>query len=156
MLTMYSLVVCCLYYVGWVCVIPKARGYRIRQGLITLDNGAKTHRLFKVPVAELTAWDATHDALGRDINDASCTEQDVQSGEKIIDKAWSRAARMRLRVCERKRAKNASKVLQEEDHMQSENMIVHRREVIAGFSSYTYLIVCLNNQNHIQLDDREF
>jgi hypothetical protein len=43
--------------------------------------------LFKVPVAELTDWDATHDALGRDRNDSSSTEQDVQVGEKIIDKA---------------------------------------------------------------------
>jgi len=87
MLTLFSLVVCGLYYMGWIYVIPRVRGYRIRQGLITLDNGAKTHKLFKVPVAELTAWDATHDALGRDINDANSTEQDVQVGEKIIDKA---------------------------------------------------------------------
>lgn len=86
-LTSSSLIVCGLYYVGWIYVVPKVRGYRIRQGLITLDNGAKTHKLFKVPVGELAAWDATHDALGRDINDAASSEQDVQVGEKIVDKA---------------------------------------------------------------------
>ncbi|KAJ4399532.1 hypothetical protein N0V91_009357 [Didymella pomorum] len=81
------LVVCGLYYVGWIYVLPKVRGYRIRQGVITLDSGAKTHKLFKVPVAELAAWDASHDALGNNLHDNAGSDQDVQIGEKIIDKA---------------------------------------------------------------------
>lgn len=78
---------CGLYYVGWIYVLPKVRGYRIRQGVITLDSGAKTHKLFKVPVAELAAWDASHDALGNNLHDNAGSDQDVQIGEKIIDKA---------------------------------------------------------------------
>lgn len=83
----YSLVVCGLYYVGWIYVVPKIRGYRIRQGIITLDSGAKTHKLFKVPIAELAAWDASHDALGRELDDGSSTEQVVQLDEKTVEKA---------------------------------------------------------------------
>jgi hypothetical protein len=86
-LTDHSLVVCGLYYVGWIYVVPKVRGYRIRQGVVTLDSGAKTHKLFKVPLAELAAWDATHDALGRTLDDGGSSEQSVQVGEKITDKA---------------------------------------------------------------------
>lgn len=84
---MTSLIVCGLYYVGWIYVLPKVRGYRIRQGVITLDSGAKTHKLFKVPLAELATWDATHDALGHDLNDTASSDRDVQLGEKITDKA---------------------------------------------------------------------
>lgn len=68
-------------------MLPKLRNYRIRQGVITLDSGAKTHKLFKVPVAELAAWDATHDALGNELNDTASSDRDVQVGEKFIDKA---------------------------------------------------------------------
>ena len=82
-----SLVVCGLYYVGWIYVLPKVRGYRIRQGVITLDSGAKTHKLFKVPVAELAAWDESHDALGNELNDTTSSDRDIQLGEKIIEKA---------------------------------------------------------------------
>ncbi|KAJ8110959.1 hypothetical protein OPT61_g6335 [Boeremia exigua] len=80
------LIVCGLYYVGWIYVLPKVRGYRIRQGVITLDSGAKTHKLFKVPVAELAEWDATHDALGHTLNDASSSEHGVQVGKSVTDK----------------------------------------------------------------------
>ncbi|XPS81088.1 hypothetical protein M3J09_013031 [Ascochyta lentis] len=76
------LVVCGLYYVGWIYVIPKVRGYRIRQGLITLDSGARSHKLFKVPIDELAAWDATHDAVGRELADGGSPGQSVQ--ESVI------------------------------------------------------------------------
>jgi len=48
-------------------VIPKLRGYRIRQKAVLLDNGAVTHELIQVPIADLNAWDATHDAVGYEI-----------------------------------------------------------------------------------------
>ncbi|KAJ4989783.1 high affinity methionine permease [Stagonosporopsis vannaccii] len=80
------LLVCGLYYIGWIYVLPKIRGYRIRPGVITLDSGAKTHKLFKVPIAELAAWDATHDAVGRNLNDAGSSEQEVQVDEKVTAK----------------------------------------------------------------------
>jgi hypothetical protein len=73
--------------VGWIYVLPKVLGYRIRQGVITLDSGAKTHKLFEVPVAELAARDASHDAHGNDLHDTASSDRDVQLGEKIIDKA---------------------------------------------------------------------
>jgi hypothetical protein len=63
------------------------RGYRIRQGVITLDNGAKTHKLFKVPVSELDAWDATHDALGRTLGDADSSDQSSQVGKEASGKS---------------------------------------------------------------------
>jgi len=52
----------------------------------TLDSGAKTHKLFKVPVAELAEWDATHDAVGRTMNDAGSSEPELQADEKITAK----------------------------------------------------------------------
>ncbi|KAJ4337794.1 hypothetical protein N0V95_008226 [Ascochyta clinopodiicola] len=81
------LVVCGLYYIGWIYVIPKARGYQIRQGLIALDSGARTHQLIKVPVSELAAWDATHDALGRDLVDGNGSQQSVPEESVIAHKA---------------------------------------------------------------------
>lgn len=32
---------------------------------MTFEDGAQSHRLVKVPVAEVAQWDATHDAVGR-------------------------------------------------------------------------------------------
>jgi hypothetical protein len=64
-----SLVICGIYYVLWIYVVPKLRGYRIRQRALILDNGAVSHSLIKVPVAELDEWDATHDAVGHAIGE---------------------------------------------------------------------------------------
>jgi hypothetical protein len=30
-----------------------------------LDNGAQSHKIIRVPVDNLAAWDATHDVVGR-------------------------------------------------------------------------------------------
>jgi len=62
-----SLIGCGVYYFLWINILPKLRGYRFRQEVIGLDGGAQTHRLVKVPVAELSEWDASHDAVGRAI-----------------------------------------------------------------------------------------
>ena len=60
------MIVCGLYYVAWMHLIPKWRGYRIRTEILEVDdNGANTHRLAKVPVAELDRWDADHDEAGQ-------------------------------------------------------------------------------------------
>lgn len=49
-------------------MLPKWRGYRIRQELILLEGQtAKVHRLVKVPLAELATWDVEHDVLGQKI-----------------------------------------------------------------------------------------
>lgn len=39
-----------------------------------LEGGAQTHSLIKVPVGELAAWDATHDATGRSLHNESGSE----------------------------------------------------------------------------------
>jgi hypothetical protein len=65
-----SLVCCGVYYYFWVSLIPKIKGYRIRQVVITVDDGAaRTHQLVKVPVEELAEWDATHDSVGQTLGD---------------------------------------------------------------------------------------
>ncbi|KAI8271412.1 High-affinity methionine permease [Colletotrichum sp. SAR 10_98] len=56
---------CGVYYWLWIYVVPKARGYRIRQQVLELADGAQSHKLVKVPVADLAEWDATHDHVGR-------------------------------------------------------------------------------------------
>ncbi|KAG5652761.1 hypothetical protein H0H81_003699 [Sphagnurus paluster] len=59
------LVVSGLSYVVWIQILPKLRGYEIRQVTETLDDGAQTNRLIKVPVFEIEQWDATHDHRGQ-------------------------------------------------------------------------------------------
>lgn len=46
-------------------MIPKWKGYGLRQEVIKLDNGAQTHLIKKIPNEELAEFDATHDATGR-------------------------------------------------------------------------------------------
>jgi hypothetical protein len=59
-----------MYYVAWMYILPYFGKYTIRQETLYLDNeGTNTHRLVKVPNNEVEAWDATHDATGRAIND---------------------------------------------------------------------------------------
>lgn len=55
---------CAIYYVLWINILPKLRGYKIRQELVESDDGEKSHVLRKVPLAELEEWDRTHDANG--------------------------------------------------------------------------------------------
>lgn len=58
-----------IYYVVWMRLVPKWRGYRIRAEISLVDdNGATTHRLVRVPVAELARWDAEHDETGQTLN----------------------------------------------------------------------------------------
>lgn len=60
------MIVCGLYYVAWMYLIPKWRGYEIRTEIVEVDdNGANTHRLVKVPIADLGEWDAEHDEAGQ-------------------------------------------------------------------------------------------
>ncbi|RDW73477.1 hypothetical protein BP6252_07384 [Coleophoma cylindrospora] len=59
------LIVCGIYYYFWAKWIPKWKGYELRQELLDLGGGAETHKISKVPVDELIAWDATHDAAGK-------------------------------------------------------------------------------------------
>jgi len=63
-----SLIACALYYFAWIYILPKLRGYRIRQEILQLDDGAQSHKLVKVPISDLQEWDSQHDALGRQLS----------------------------------------------------------------------------------------
>ncbi|KKY19943.1 putative high affinity methionine permease [Phaeomoniella chlamydospora] len=69
------IVICVIYYYVWVHALPKFKGYRLRQELLVLDNGASSHRLVKVPVNELAEWDKTHDLAGNRIEATSSNEK---------------------------------------------------------------------------------
>ncbi|TEA10101.1 High-affinity methionine permease [Colletotrichum sidae] len=59
------MIVCGLYYVFWMYLLPKWMGYEIRTEIVEVGNdGANTHRLVKVPKAEVVQWDAEHDEAG--------------------------------------------------------------------------------------------
>lgn len=62
---------CGVYYWTWIWILPKIGGYRVRQEVLTLDHGAQSHKLVKVPVQELAQWDETHDSSGRRIGGGS-------------------------------------------------------------------------------------
>ncbi|KAK1993061.1 high-affinity methionine permease [Colletotrichum falcatum] len=54
-----------LYYVAWMHVLPRWLGYEIRSEIVNVDaNGANTHRLVRVPKAEVARWDDEHDEAG--------------------------------------------------------------------------------------------
>jgi hypothetical protein len=46
-------------------LLPKWKGYAIRTEITNVDdNGANTHRLVRVPNADLPRWDEEHDEAG--------------------------------------------------------------------------------------------
>lgn len=55
---------CGIYYWLWIDAVPRLGGYRIRQEVLEFEDGAQSHTLVKVPVAELARWEETHDAVG--------------------------------------------------------------------------------------------
>lgn len=58
------LVLCGVYYYVWVNLLPKWKGYELRQTVLKFDNGLVSHKLVKVPNSELAQWDEEHDAVG--------------------------------------------------------------------------------------------
>ena len=67
MLTGIGVIVACgLYYYFWMKLLPRLGNYSIRSEVIDVDdNGANTHRILRIPNAEVTEWDAAHDELGQ-------------------------------------------------------------------------------------------
>ncbi|KAF5676146.1 high-affinity methionine permease [Fusarium heterosporum] len=58
--------VCAIYYVVWMHLLPKWRGYVIRSEITSVDdNGANTHRLVRVKYADVPEWDEQHDEAGQ-------------------------------------------------------------------------------------------
>lgn len=46
-------------------MLPKHRGYAIRQELIVLETGETTHNLVNVPLEKIPEWDSVHDVTGK-------------------------------------------------------------------------------------------
>lgn len=75
--------VCGIYYALWIYILPHFGKYRIRQELLALEGEtAKTHRLVKVPLGELEAWDAEHDVLGQRLAPSQASGNVSQSEER--------------------------------------------------------------------------
>lgn len=58
------LTLCGIYYYFWIHLIPRWKGYEHRQTIVKYDDGAITHKIVRVPKADLVAWDEQHDAAG--------------------------------------------------------------------------------------------
>ncbi|OTA96558.1 hypothetical protein M434DRAFT_19599 [Hypoxylon sp. CO27-5] len=59
------IILCALYYVVWMYLLPRWGGYKVRPEILTVDeHGAVTHRLVKVPLSEIEKWDEEHDEAG--------------------------------------------------------------------------------------------
>ncbi|CAK7563052.1 MAG: hypothetical protein SEPTF4163_000909 [Sporothrix epigloea] len=72
LLTGIGLVIACaLYYWAWVYWVPLLRGYRLRQEVVFLENGAQTNNLVKIPIEQLATWDAEHDKSGRKLEEST-------------------------------------------------------------------------------------
>ncbi|RSM09155.1 hypothetical protein CEP52_004307 [Fusarium oligoseptatum] len=58
-------IICGLYYVFWMHLLPKWKHYQIRTEITNVDdNGANTHRLVRIPNDEVAKWDEEHDEAG--------------------------------------------------------------------------------------------
>lgn len=55
-----------MYYYVYIKVLPRLGGYAFRQTVLQMEDGATAHKLVKVPNEQLNAWDAEHDATGRE------------------------------------------------------------------------------------------
>ncbi|GKT85851.1 high-affinity methionine permease [Colletotrichum tofieldiae] len=59
------ILLCVLYYVFWMYLLPRWLGYEIRTEIVDVDsNGANTHRLVRIPKAQVAQWDEEHDEAG--------------------------------------------------------------------------------------------
>lgn len=75
------LLVSALYYYVWIRVLPRRRGYAIRQERIVLRTGEVTNSLVKVPLAQVSEWDRLHDVAGRRrVYAMTGTSEDGESG----------------------------------------------------------------------------
>ncbi|KAF2172738.1 hypothetical protein M409DRAFT_62451 [Zasmidium cellare ATCC 36951] len=83
------LVLCALYYLTWIVWLPKIKGYKMRQELLQLGDGAQSHVLVKVPLDQLSEFDATHDANGARI-DQTPSETDEKIGVEVAIKGDER------------------------------------------------------------------
>ncbi|KAF7159607.1 hypothetical protein CNMCM5623_004987 [Aspergillus felis] len=71
---------CGVYYYVYIKALPRLGGYTFRQIILQMEDGATAHKLVKVPNEQLKAWDAEHDATGRELvkEEAVSTAVDVK------------------------------------------------------------------------------
>lgn len=81
-----SLLACAAYYWIWIHGIPYFRGYKIREEVVTLDDGSKSHQLIKVPNSQVEEWDKIHDHAGRIITEAVDVSHKTASNVLITGK----------------------------------------------------------------------
>ncbi|TXT11197.1 hypothetical protein VHUM_01948 [Vanrija humicola] len=62
---------CGVYYLLWTKILPRLGGYKIRQTVIQLSDGAISSYIIKVPNADVEEWDRKHDPSGRSIDSGS-------------------------------------------------------------------------------------
>ena len=62
-------IACGVYYLIWARLLPKWRGYQIRNTVIVLPDGAVSHNIIKVKNDQVEAWDAKQDPSGRSLNE---------------------------------------------------------------------------------------
>ncbi|CAG8006687.1 unnamed protein product [Penicillium salamii] len=79
------LIMCGTYYWFWAFLIPKWKGYKLRQELIHLEGGAQSNQLRKVPIAELEEWDLTHDEAGCRIDSVQQVRIQTKSDDRSSD-----------------------------------------------------------------------
>ncbi|KAF4499867.1 high affinity methionine permease [Fusarium agapanthi] len=80
------MILCGVYYVFWIHIIPRWKGYAIRPEVLEVDtNGANTHRLVRVPLVEIEKWDAGHDEAGN-LRHRHVGGGPVQTGEVLDHK----------------------------------------------------------------------
>ncbi|KAK9851255.1 hypothetical protein MYU51_010989 [Penicillium brevicompactum] len=84
------LIACGIYYWLWAFIIPKYRGYKLRQELVDLGGGVQSNKLRKIPVAELEEWDATHDKAGGRIDGVA---EEIQVQTKSSETSFDRFER---------------------------------------------------------------
>lgn len=53
--------------------------------MLALDNGAQSHRIIKVPIEDLARWDATHDVVGRPLQDYGSDSKESGRGKEGED-----------------------------------------------------------------------
>ncbi|MCJ1346050.1 hypothetical protein MMC31_004261 [Peltigera leucophlebia] len=73
------ILICAVYYALWVQILPHYGRYRIRHERLVLEGGEVTHKLIKVPLEKLKAWDEEHDVQGRKIS-ANALDNDESLG----------------------------------------------------------------------------
>ncbi|SPO06501.1 related to high affinity methionine permease [Cephalotrichum gorgonifer] len=81
------MIICGLYYVFWLYVLPKWKGYAVRAEVLDVDDGqAISHRLVRIPLDEVERWDAEHDDSGKLVSSSSAAksdEPDAPNPEKV-------------------------------------------------------------------------